>query len=328
MEKTAFVTGGAGFVGTNLIFELARQGWRITALYRPGADISRTEGLAVDWVEGDITQIETLRLAMPENVDVVFHAAADLSVWSRHNERQTLINVEGTRNMVEVALEKGAGRFVQVSSIAVWGLASGRIDETTPKLGHRSPVNYHRTKFAAEAIVRDAIERGLDAVLVNPANIMGPCDISGWARLIRLVHAEKLPGAPDGRNSFCDVREVAKALVRAAEVGRTGENYLLGGTDASYLEAVHVIGEVTGRKTPKRPLPGWLLTGIAHVYELIGRITGREPQATPEGIAIVRRRQSFDCSKARAELGLEPVPLRRMIEDSYRWLADNDQLAI
>jgi nucleoside-diphosphate-sugar epimerase len=328
MEKTAFVTGGTGFVGTNLLLELAHQGWAITALHRPGADTGRVAGLDINWVEGDITEIDSLRRAMPEGVGAVFHVAADISIWSRHNERQTRTNVGGTRNMVEVALEKGAARFVHVSSIAVWGLASGSIDETSPKLGQVSSVNYHRTKFAAEEIVREAVPRGLDAVMVNPPNIMGPYDVAGWARLIRLVHAGKLPGAPDGNSSFCDVREVAKALVRAAEVGHTGENYLLGGVDASYLEAVQVIGDVTGKRTPRRAMPGWLLALVGRIYVLIAAITGREPQATPEGIAMVRRRQSFDCSKAQAELGLRIVSLRAMIEDSYRWLADNDRLSI
>ncbi|MEW5865042.1 MAG: SDR family oxidoreductase [Pseudomonadota bacterium] len=320
MARAAFLTGATGFIGAVLARELIERGWEVTAIHRPGASLQYLRGLPLRLVAGDVTDAASLAAALPERVDAVFHVAGDTGLWSRHNERQYRVNVEGTRNMVAAALARGAKRFVHTSTISVYGLQTGRIDERAPQLGRDSPVNYQRTKFLAEEEVRAGIAKGLDAVILNPAAVMGPYDTRNWARVIRLVCEGKLPGVPPGAFSFCHVSAVASAHVAAAEHGRRGENYLLGGADATLAELVRTIGEVTGKKVPQRVTPAWVLRLLGRANEWLSLLTGREPSLTPEAARVAARRLFCDSSKAERELGYRPVPLRTMVEDSFRWL--------
>lgn len=323
----AFVTGATGFLGLNLIPTLRNAGWRVTALHRASSDLRYLERLDADRVEGAVDDLDSVRRAMPANVDVVFHAAADTNLWSRYNARQTRTNVDGTRNVVTAALERGAGRVVHTSSIAAYGLHPARIDESTPQIGADSWINYLRTKGLAEAEVRHGIERGLDAVILNPANIVGPFDLRNWSTMIWLVHHGKLPGAPPGGGSFCHVREVAAAHVAAVEHGRTGENYLLGGVDAPYLDVTRIAGELTDRRVPARATAPWMIRLAARGGTWLAALTGKRPAVTPETATIVCADWTCGFEKAQDELGYRTTPLRNMVEDCWRWMVEEGRLA-
>jgi nucleoside-diphosphate-sugar epimerase len=209
--KTAFVTGATGFVGINLVSALRDAGWNVTALHRKTSNTRYLAPLGAALVVGDITDRASLERGMPENVDAVFHVAASLSLEGRGDAQQTRINVEGTRNVVEVALAKNAKRFIHTSSMAAYGLQDGDVDETTRSTALDTPINYFRTKRLAEEEVDRGIANGLDAVIVNPSNIVGPYDTQSWARMFKLVHTGTLPGVGPGSGSFCHVREVVGA---------------------------------------------------------------------------------------------------------------------
>lgn len=319
-SRHAFVTGGTGFLGINLIDRLLAQGWRVTALHRPTSDLKQLRRRNVTLAAGDIAVASTLAAAMPAKPDAVFHVAASLNQWSRHNDLQHLVNVQGTANVVEAALQAGAKRFIHTSSISVYGLQPGRITESAEKRGRTSWINYQRTKYLAEAEIGKGLKNGLDAVILNPCNIIGAHDATGWARIIRLIDEGKLPGAPPGAASFCDVGEVAQAHIVAVDKGRTGENYLLGGIDTSYLEMIGVIGRLLGREVPMRAKPAWQLHLAARIGGLIAGFTGRQPRITREMAGLVTRNLFADCAKAEAELGYASVPLERMLAGSIDWL--------
>ncbi|HSA79405.1 MAG TPA: SDR family oxidoreductase [Geminicoccaceae bacterium] len=318
--RSAFVTGGTGFIGLNLIEQLTGQGWAVTALHRPTSDLRAIQSFPVRPVAGDLLDPASLRRAIPPGVDALFHLAADVSVWSKHDARQTRINVEGTRNVVEAALAAGVRRMVHTSTWNAYGLEQGEISEDSPQQGGRSWINYDRTKFLAEEAVREGVARGLDAVIVNPAHVIGRYDRRGWARLIIAAHRRWLPGVPPGAGTFCHAQEVALAHIAAALRGRTGQNYLLSGKDASFVELFRAINRVTGSSIPLRPLPAWLLRLSARAGTALAGVTGREPEATPEGVAIAIARARVVSRLAEHELGYQPVALHSMIEDSYRWL--------
>jgi nucleoside-diphosphate-sugar epimerase len=320
-SRVAFVTGATGFVGLNLVETLLSQDWRVIALHRAGADLKYLGRLAAERAIGDLTDAASLRRAMPQGVDAVFHVAGDTSLWSGHNAVQDRVNIDGARNVVGAALEKRARRFVHTSSISAYGRQRGRIDESTAQRGANSPVNYERSKFLGEQAVRAGLARGLDAVILNPAGIVGRYDRRSWARLVAMVAAGTLPGVPPGVRSFCHVREVALAHVAAAERGRTGENYLLGGTDASFLDFVREIGAALGRPVPARATPAWVLRALGAFGEMQGRLTGRPPTLTPEAVRLVTGDMTCDCSKAMRELGYCARPLSDMVADCVGWLA-------
>ncbi|HEX5794569.1 MAG TPA: NAD-dependent epimerase/dehydratase family protein, partial [Geminicoccaceae bacterium] len=258
--------------------------------------------------------------ALPAGVDAVFHLAADTSMWSRQAARQTAINVEGTRNVIAAARAAGAGRLVHVSTWSAYGLEQGAISEELTQQGGRSRINYDRSKFEGEQVVRAGVAEGLDAVIVNPAHIIGRYDRHGWGRLIIAAHKRWLPGVPPGAGTFCHAEEVARAHIAAALHGRTGQNYLLSGQDASFVELFGVINQVTGSRVPLRALPAWVFRLAAQADSALARLTGRPPEATPEGVAIACARARVVSRRAEQALGYRPAALRTMIEDSYRWL--------
>jgi nucleoside-diphosphate-sugar epimerase len=319
MVKTAFVTGATGFLGLNLVEQLSSD-WEVAALHRPTSNLSALGKFPVRLVEGDLLDPGSLTQAIPGRVDAVFHLAADTSFWSRHDARQTRVNVEGTANILAAALAAEARRFVHTSTWNTYGLEQGELSEEMPQLGGRSWINYNRTKFLAEEQVRDAVKRGLEAVIVNPCHIMGRYDRHGWARLIIDLCNRWIPGAPPGAGTFCHAEQVAKAHIAAADCGETGRNYLLGGNFASLLEVFRTIGEVSGCKTPKITLPAGAFRLAARLNVMLASVTGREPELTPEGAEMVCVSAKVVSTLAERELGYRPVPLKTMIEDSYTWL--------
>jgi nucleoside-diphosphate-sugar epimerase len=316
----AFVTGGTGFIGLNLVEQLVAEGWQVTALRRTTSDLTEIRRFPVDLATGDLTDPASLRRALPPGMDAVFHVAADTSVWSRHDDRQTRINVDGTRHIVAAALASRAKRFVHTSTWNVYGLEQGAISERSPQLGGSSWINYNRSKFLAEEEVRRGIARGLDAVIINPAHVLGRYDRRGWARLIIAAHARWLPGVPSGAGTFCHAEAVAKAQIAAVGRGRTGRNYLMSGVDASFLELFEAINQGTGARVPLRTLPPILFRLAARVDTAIAALSGRTPEATPEGVAIATARARIASDLAERELGYRPSTLRAMVEDSWRWL--------
>ena len=321
MAKTAFVSGATGFLGLNLIQQLTEQGWSVTALHRPSSSLTYLKRFRVTLAEGEIEEAASLDRVMPAGLDAVFHVAGDVSFWSGHRARQLRTNVQGTRNMVEVARRKGARRFIHTSTVAVYGQQAGTFDEAAPQGGKSSSIGYLHSKALAEEEVRRAIKGGLDAVILNPANIVGPYDLNNWSRLFRLVAEDKLPGIPPGRAPFCHVSEVAKAHLAAYERGRTNENYILGGVEASYVEAFAVVGALLGHPVPKKPIPAFALGLAARLGELSSRLTHKEPDLTPEMATLLSSAIVCRSDKAAREIGFQSVSLEAMFGDCYQWMA-------
>jgi len=324
--KKAFVTGGNGFLGLNLVSLLSEGGWHTTVY---DLSLDRLEGMGckdTTFIRGDITDPAAVEQSMSTGVDAVFHLAGDTSHWKGGDDRQTRINIGGTRNVVQAALKKGAGRLVYTSSISAFGFQPGPITEETISTSDNHRINYFRTKRGAESEIHRGIESGLDAVIVNPSNIIGPHDHGGWSRMFRLIGEEKLPGAPPGSGSFCHVRETARAHIAAYERGRTGHNYLLGGADATWLEFANEIAILLGKRPFKKPIPVAVLKTIGQVSYWVSCVTGKEPDVTPEKATLVSNDLICKSDRAIKELGYEPIPLRDMLTDCHRWMVEGGML--
>jgi nucleoside-diphosphate-sugar epimerase len=320
MARTAFVTGATGFLGLNLVEQLAQAGWKVTALHRPTSDLRYLKRMPASLVEGSIEDPVSLGKAMPDGFDAVFHVAADVNFWSRGNRAQTRTNIDGTRNMLAAAKARAARRFIHTSSLAVFGLGQTSVDESSPKLGKNSWINYMRTKSIAEEMVLEAGAGGLDVVILNPANIVGRYDRFNWARMFRLIADRALPGVPGGRSSFCHVGELARAHISAYERGRKGECYLVGGVDATYQEVAALAAGLISERPP-RAVPALLLKVVGLASHWGSYITNRAPDITPELAAILSADLVCRSDKAIKELGYQPQSLDVMFRDCYDWLA-------
>ncbi len=326
MSRTAFVTGADGFVGVNLVEELLDSGWQVTAMHRADARLSRLEQLAARRVVGEITDYRSLRELMPKQVDAVFHAATNTSLWSRQRVEQLKVNVKGTRNAVRAALETGAGRFIHTSSLVAYGLHGGTVSEETPPRGLGSTINYVRSKALAEREVRQGISRGLNAVILNPAHIIGPYDEHNWSRLFRMIERGRLPTIPGGGGSFCHVRSVARAHVAAVDHGRVGANYLLGGADSSYVGLARAIARLINVPVRPRSLPLPAMRVLARLDELMSPLLFREPELTVDAVELLSTNIYCRNARAVAELGYEPLPLTTLLEDCHHWLLSAGRL--
>jgi nucleoside-diphosphate-sugar epimerase len=256
---------------------------------------------------------------MPDDLDAIFHVAGDVSLWSGHRERQWRTNVEGTRNMVSTALAKRARKFIHTSTISVYGMQTEPFDEAAPKLG-RDSFNYQRSKTAAEDEVAKGIEQGLDAVFLNPANVIGPHDWSTWSKFIRLAANRQLFRIPPGRACYAHVGAVVRAHVAAVEKGQTGHNYLLGGPDASYAEIVRIVCELLG--TPPNTMVGRprVLSLAGRVSEWMSKITGKEPRISEEAAVMLSANIVCRSDKAIRELGYQVAPVETTLRDCIDWM--------
>jgi nucleoside-diphosphate-sugar epimerase len=328
MRRTAFVTGANGFLGLNLIPQLFLQKWRIFALHLPGTDVTYLSKYDVTRVPGNLNDVDLLARSIPEGADAVFHLAGNTSAWAKNNAQQYLDNVEGTRNMVEASLLRHVRRFIYTSSISAYGYhPSRRIDERTVSNALSCGMQYHRTKFLAEGIIKDAVGRGLSAVILNPCNIVGPHDLNNWTRqFIRPICEGRLSAVPPGKAMWCHVRDVVDAHISAVDRGATGENYLLGGTEARFLDVVNEIQRQLGKKQTLRVQPAWLLKLLTGVLFLKSKLDGREPVLTPEKYSRAVADIGCDFRKAVAVLGYRTSPLSVMIADSLAWLKNENLL--
>jgi dihydroflavonol-4-reductase len=325
-SRAAFVTGGTGFVGLNLVKELMVRGWDVTALHRPSSDLKLLTRFRPKLAVGALTDPASLLAAIPEGTDTIFHVAGNTNMWRGGNAEQTRDNVDGTRNVVDAALAKRVRRLVVTSSISAYGMVSGEINEETPSLAANSRVNYQKSKWQAQEIARAAVPKGLEVVIMQPGAIMGPYDVGTWSRLFLMVRDDKLPGVPASMLTFTHVREVVAAHIAAADKGQNGGSYLLGGENKSMLEGVREIAVLVGKPAPTKVMPTGMLRIVAAVGSLAGRFTGKPPPITPEMVATISKSVSTNSAKAQRELGYRIVPLKDMVKDCYDWMVGEGRI--
>lgn len=317
--RTAFLTGATGAVGGALAKRLSGNGWQVYALHRPTADTTLLRALNVTLVEGDIMTAEAIVGRVPSQADAVFHVAGDTSFWARNNLRQTRVNVDGTRNIVEAALQAGVKRFIHTSTISAYGQHAGDISETTVSNALSSPVNYERTKWLGEVEVRKGIARGLDAVIVNPCAIMGAGFTGGWVALFHQIKARAMKVLPPGDCVVNHLDAVVTAHIAAFERGRTGENYILAGDTVSFETLVKKAASIMEFPLKAKVAPPLVLMVFGQLAALAARVTGKEPLLTPEMASLMSQKMRINSQKAQTELGYQEEPWEKGLSEMYLW---------
>ncbi|HEY8497929.1 MAG TPA: NAD-dependent epimerase/dehydratase family protein [Limnochordales bacterium] len=312
------VTGATGFVGRFLVRALVAQGYDVTALVRASSPRERLQGLPVRLVVADLTQPRCLEGVM-EGIDWVFHVAGDLSWWRGHRARQWAVNVEGTRRVVAEALRAGVKRLVYTSSVAAVGFPEdGRVaDEDFPFNGHRLGLQYAISKWEAEQRVLEGVARGLDAVIVNPATILGD-DAPRPGSLVDLAARGRLPVWVEGGTNFCDIDDVVAGHLAAAERGRTGQRYILGGHNVSFRDLIGALCRAAGVRPPRRRAPAAAVRLAAWVLEGVGAVMRREPLLTRDLARLAGKEIYYSSGRAVRELGYAITPLDQTVEKAVR----------
>ncbi len=318
---TCLVTGATGLVGNNVVRQLLARRASVRVLVRDDSPVAADAlaGLSVERVAGGLADEAAIERAL-DGASVVIHAAAFVHNGWRHAEQMQKVNVEGTRRIARATRLAGA-RLLHVSSVDAVGLRfDGELaDEDTP-LGGMPEFPYVVTKRDAEAVVMDEVDRGLDAVIVNPVYMLGPWD---WrpssGRMLLEIAAGKGLFAPPGGNDFADARDVAAGILAAIARGRTGRRYILGGHGMTYLDAWRVMARVTGRMQPLGLAPRPFVRFAGWVGDLATACVGREGPINSAATEVSLIHHNFSCRRAIDELGYTFRPIEDTVQDAWDW---------
>ena len=318
------VTGGCGFLGRHLVRALCERGEPVRILDpAPAEDLPAV----VEVVRGSVLERAALDAALMD-VGRVYHLAGIAKLWTRDKSDFVRINADGTASLLHAAAARGVGRVVHCSTEAILMPRRRRtgalVDETSqPELADM-PGPYTRSKLLAEQAVQAAVAGGLDAVIVNPTVPIGPDDrnLTPPAAMLLMFLQGRSPAFLDCILNLVDVRDIATGFILAAERGRTGERYILGGENIALCDLLALMPQLSGRSMPRRSIPGWLALASATVAEAVADVvTGRSPAATREGVRLALRSGPLESGKARRELGYIPRTLQGALVDAMQWLA-------
>jgi dihydroflavonol-4-reductase len=322
------ITGATGFVGSNIAAALAARGDQVHVLRRHSSRLNALAGVPVEYVIGDILDFDSLMAAM-QGCELVFHVAAMAQYWRSSKETIYRVNVEGTRNVLQAALATGVGRMVHTSSVAALGYPPrGRLaDESQPFPPELNWWPYGHSKYLAELEVHKAVAQGLPAVIVNPTIVIGPKDVNFISgSLVRASARGQLLVVPPGGSNMIHVDDVVTGQLAAAERGRVGERYILGGENLSHWDAAMTIASVTGGPPPRFVLPRWSLPPLAGLIDVFNSLIPRPPLVTGEQIRLAGETFYVDNRKAVRELGLPQTPFRQAAADAYAWYQEHGLL--
>ncbi|MCB0705443.1 MAG: NAD-dependent epimerase/dehydratase family protein [Saprospiraceae bacterium] len=315
-----FVTGGTGFIGSYILRYLIDRGYtNVFALRRNDSrmDLVQTIEDRVQWITGDICDYFTLEDAL-QGKDYIIHAAALVSFQAADQERLHQINVEGTANLVNLAVDLGIKKLIHISSIAAIGRKeeSNIIDEDVEWQRSKHNSNYAVSKYLAELEVWRGVSEGLSVAILNPANVLG----SGfWAEGTARTFLQIWNGFPfytSGLTGYVDVRDVARCAVDMLHSAIQNERFILSESDYTYQEIFRMIAENLNRKTPATKVRHWMVPFARMMDLLKSRISGRRPFLSREITRNAFQEWKYDSQRSREKLLLEYIPIEQTIRET------------
>jgi dihydroflavonol-4-reductase len=324
---TVVVTGASGHVGANLVRALLARGCSVRAVVH--RERRALEGLRVETVEGDICDPASLRRAF-EGAEVVYHAAAHISILMTEWPLLESVNVVGTRNVVEACLHCRVPRLVHFSSIHALEEKPPNVpaDESCPLVESRRAPPYDRSKAAGEREVLRGGEQGLNAIIINPTAVIGPYDFrpSHFGRALLAIANGRLPALVPGGFNWVDARDVVEGAMRAAERAPIGARYLLSGHWVSVRDMAAVVEGITGVAAPRFVCPMWLARIGAPFVTAFARLDGNSPLYTSVSLRALCSCHDVSHARATRDLDYRPRPFRETLVDTLRWFEQAGQL--
>ena len=322
------VTGGTGLVGSHLLLDLCRRGEKVRALHRKSSNIDYTKMIFhqydenadelfknIEWFEGDILDITSLEDAM-KGVDYVYHVAAMIGFNPKEKDLMMRINVEGTANVVNIAIDHKVKKICYVSSIASLGRAEfdGLVDETTEWKESKDNSKYGISKYLAEREVWRGTEEGLPAVIVNPSIILGLSNpYNGSTQLFSEVwHGLKF--YTTGVNGFVDVKDLVRAMILLQESDIKNERFVVSAENINYHQVFNMIADYYGKPRPKIKVNRWMSELAWRFYAVAGLFSKRPPVITKETTTTAMTEYRYSSEKLKKALNFE----FRNIEDTFK----------
>ena len=320
----AFISGGTGFIGANLVRLLLNQGYDIRVLVRDNSRLDVLENLELEIVRGNLNDPELYKKI--QGCQVLFHVAAHYSLWQKDRQSLYESNVLGTRNILQAAQQAKVDRVVYTSSVAAIGVnpTGIAVDET-----HQSPVEelagyYKKSKYWAEQEAIKSYQAGLDIVIVNPSTPIGAWDIkpTPTGEIILRFLRQKMPAYVDTGLNLIDVKDVAWGHLLALQRGTAGERYILGNRNLTFKALLQILGDITGLPVPENTLPLWLPLTVAWIEESLLEPLGKSPTIPIDGVRMSRHPMYYRSSKASQQLGLPQSSIETAIQDAVNWFYD------
>lgn len=313
------VTGASGHLGANLVRALLEQGRRVRVLEH--MHTNGYQGLNVEVVKGDVCSIESLE-KLCQGVECVYHLAAKIYLGKKRDIETEKVNIEGSRNIAQACLHQKVKRLIYFSSIHAFSPfpLHETVDETRPLISSNKASCYNLSKAEGTHEIRKAIKQGLDAVILYPSAVIGPCDFipSAMGKLICDISQKRLLILCEGGFNWVDVRDVVHGAIAAEKKGRTGD-YLLSGEWLKLSEIAKIIARQTQKKSFCLSLPAGLAHFVANLIEAYGDLTKTHTSFTCAAVEALQHYRSISHEKAKSELGYSPRPIEETILDTLTW---------
>jgi dihydroflavonol-4-reductase len=319
------LTGPDGVLGNNLVRKLIEKEYSVRVLIQSGKKAPLLDDLPIERKYGDILQKDDLVKAV-SGCDIIIHAAAMTDSWPSKHEKFWKVNVDGTVNMIEAAREASVKRFLHIGTATSFGPGNKQNPgtEQSEYCADRYGFDYISSKYEAQRIVLEEVEKGFDAVILNPTFMIGPYDAKpSSGALILGVNSGKVPGYPAGGKNFVSVKDVADAIVNAIELGKTGESYILGNENLNYKEIFQEIADTLGVKAPKRALPKFLILAYGLVMSFAANVFRFTPDAGYKMALLSTVEFFYDPKKAREELKMPQTPVDTALKEAVTWFRNN-----
>ncbi len=322
------VTGGTGFVGSYIIKELIEKKYAVRAIRRSKKLDSHKVPFyipkeiwdKVEWVDADVLDVIALENAMT-GIDAVIHAAGVVSFIKKERKNMFRVNVEGTANVVNMALEKNIRRFVHISSVAAVGRRENgaHINEEKKWEEHKSNTYYAKSKYKAELEVWRGIGEGLNGVILNPSTVLGFGDWNNSSCAIFKKVYDEFPWYSSGLNGFVDVEDVAKVTVLMMENDSCEERFIVNGDTWSFKKLQETIADSFGKKRPSRSITPFVM-GMAWRMELLKSfLSGKKSLLTKESARVAQSKTYFENDKILNALkGFSFTPLEETIQKACK----------
>lgn len=317
------ITGATGCVGQNLLEKMLAEGWEVIVLHRKSSDLTKLKDYNVKFAEMEFLDIDSIRRVIPENLDGLFHVAANSSHWSKHSKEQWDENVYGTRNLLKVAQEKKVKRFIHTSTGAVL---------TADKMKFVKSF-YILSKKQSELEVLEAAKNGLDAVILRLPIVLGKYDYGNYVSIFLHMKKNPITLSFPGVLIFAGGEDIAMGHIQAFYKGVKGKIYHLGGEMASWYDVFKKIAKLLGVSPGPIKTPVWACYIFSYILVTISFFTNKKPLVSPQIVYLINGtperedvRAFLENAEEAKSIGYNPASIDHALGEVYHWLKETKRI--